>query len=177
MLNLATSENIESICSDDPVRPDIPYIWRATPPNFTYYLTSRHISSVPISERNKKDFTAKLRTEVDAVCCIALQDKIPITEMELMNGKEGENAIFYTVWVKESNREHFTGKKRGKGRDVLNQALEAISKMDMGPFKMPATRYVTLSPKTEMARKFHLRNGATLLKENEFTFNFESRLP
>ena len=47
----------------------------------------------------------------------------------------------------------------------------------MGPFKMPATRYVTLSPKTEMARKFHLRNGATLLKENEFTFNFEYRLP
>ena len=157
MLKLATSENIESICLDDPVRPDIPYIWRVTPPNFTYYLNW--------------DLSHKLLPSIiDAVCCIALQDKIPTTEEELLNGEEGENAIFYTVWSNQTRR-------KGKGRDVLNQALEAISKMDMGPFKMPATRYVTLSPKTEMARKFHLRNGATLLKENEFTFNFEYRLP
>ena len=35
------------------------------------------------------------------------------------------------------------------------------------------TRYVTLSPKTEMATKFHLDNGAILLSENELTLNFE----
>ena len=34
-------------------------------------------------------------------------------------------------------------------------------------------RFVTLSPKTEMAKKFHLRNGATELQENETTVNFE----
>ena len=33
--------------------------------------------------------------------------------------------------------------------------------------------FVTLSTKTEIARKFHLRNGATELQENETTVNFE----
>ena len=34
-------------------------------------------------------------------------------------------------------------------------------------------RLVTLSPLTEMATKFHLRNGAKLLQVNESTQNFE----
>jgi len=32
--------------------------------------------------------------------------------------------------------------------------------------------YVTLSPKTEMARKFHLKNGARELRENSDTVNY-----
>jgi hypothetical protein len=32
---------------------------------------------------------------------------------------------------------------------------------------------VTLSPKTEMARKFHTSNGAKTLKENDETVNYE----
>ena len=35
------------------------------------------------------------------------------------------------------------------------------------------TRFVTLSPKTEMAEKFHLRNGAVVFRENEETINYE----
>jgi hypothetical protein len=34
-------------------------------------------------------------------------------------------------------------------------------------------RLVTLSPLTEMAEKFHLRNGAKLIQKNETTQNFE----
>ena len=34
-------------------------------------------------------------------------------------------------------------------------------------------RLVTLSPLTEMAEKFHIRNGAKLLQVNETTQNFE----
>jgi len=34
------------------------------------------------------------------------------------------------------------------------------------------TTYVTLSPKTEMARKFHLKNGAGILQENADTVNY-----
>jgi len=36
-------------------------------------------------------------------------------------------------------------------------------------------RFVTLSPKTEMARKFHHSNGAITLSENEVTDNYEYR--
>jgi hypothetical protein len=31
---------------------------------------------------------------------------------------------------------------------------------------------VTLSPKTEMARRFHLKNGASELRENSNTINY-----
>jgi hypothetical protein len=31
---------------------------------------------------------------------------------------------------------------------------------------------VTLSPKTEMARKFHLKNGAEVFRENPDTVNY-----
>ena len=167
MLNLATSKNIESICSDDPVRPNIPYIWRIESPNkFTYYLDTKFMPFDDAGTRiwnKKKTFSSIIHSEIDAVCCVALLDDIPTTEKELMNYKEGKNAIFYTVWSKQTSR-------KGKGREVLNQAMEAISKMSV-------TRYVTLSPKTEMAMKFHLNNGAVLLKENELTFNFEYKLP
>mgnify|MGYP003349730749 CR=1 FL=1 len=32
--------------------------------------------------------------------------------------------------------------------------------------------YVTLSPKTEMARRFHLKNGAGVYRENSDTVNY-----
>ena len=37
----------------------------------------------------------------------------------------------------------------------------------------PVDRYVTLSPQTEMARKFHLANGATVLEVNSTSVNYE----
>jgi hypothetical protein len=38
------------------------------------------------------------------------------------------------------------------------------------------TRFVTLSPKTEMARRFHTKNGAITLRENEETVNYEYKV-
>jgi len=38
------------------------------------------------------------------------------------------------------------------------------------------TRLVTLSPLTEMAEKFHKRNGAKLLQRNVWSQNFEYTL-
>jgi len=35
------------------------------------------------------------------------------------------------------------------------------------------TRFVTLSPKTDMAHRFHIRNGARMLRENADTINYE----
>ena len=37
-------------------------------------------------------------------------------------------------------------------------------------------RLITLSPLTEMARNFHLRNGAVELQVNEKTQNFEYKI-
>ena len=38
------------------------------------------------------------------------------------------------------------------------------------------TRLVTLSPLTEMAENFHLKNGAIKLRVNEATQNFEYKI-
>ena len=58
--------------------------------------------------------------------------------------------------------------KRGCGRQVLFDSLDLLKGQHS-----EAQRYVTMSPKTEMAMKFHLDNGAILLQENPLTYNFE----
>jgi hypothetical protein len=39
--------------------------------------------------------------------------------------------------------------------------------------KKEIKRFVTLSPKTDMARRFHTRNGAIVFRDNPETVNYE----
>ena len=73
--------------------------------------------------------------------------------------KDGKIAIAYTVW----------SRKRGAGKEIINKLAEWVK-------KNKSERLVTLSPLTEMARKFHLRNGAIEVKVNETTQNFEYKV-
>ena len=91
-----------------------------------------------------------------AVVCIANTFKLPITmiQLEMYSQKDAkEFTIFYTVWSYE----------KGYGRNILNELLPLLQ----------TERFVTLSPKTEMAKRFHLRNGAKLISDNETSYNFE----
>jgi hypothetical protein len=66
--------------------------------------------------------------------------------------------MFYTVWSYD----------KGAGREVVFAVTDWIKQ------NMPEVdRFVTLSPPTEMARKFHTRNGAVELQHNGETVNFE----
>ena len=92
-----------------------------------------------------------------AVVCVAYLDQVPTTELEL--GATGDNiAAFYTIWSYQP----------GAGRRLIRAARIHIAQT-----RPTITRYVTLSPKTEMARKFHISNGAHTLKENDTTINYE----
>jgi len=97
----------------------------------------------------------------DAIVCVAYTSDIPTTvrELALYSHPQGDNCIAYTVWSYAS----------GAGRDIILNLRDYAIEND---FK----RLVTLSPKTEMARKFHLRNGAFILNENEETDNYEYEL-
>ena len=97
--------------------------------------------------------------EEKAVLCVAHLNAIPITEEELMSFEWGQFSIFYTVWSKE----------KGLGRQIIIDTWNLLKMQHTG------NRYITMSPKTEMAMKFHLRNGAILLQENPETNNFEYR--
>ena len=95
-----------------------------------------------------------------AMVCVSLQDCIPASVEELLT-HETENptmAIFYTIWSYQS----------GAGSQLLRDTVSEIRQMFPN-----ITRFVTLSPKTEMAEKFHLRNGAVVFRENAETINYE----
>jgi hypothetical protein len=67
-------------------------------------------------------------------------------------------AIFYTIW----------SYKPGAGRKLITQAC-AFIRANNPHIK----KYVTLSPPTEMAKTFHLRNGACILNVNDHTVNYQ----
>ena len=95
--------------------------------------------------------------EEKAVICVAHLNGIPITEKELLSFEWGCYSIFYTVWSSE----------RGMGRKIIEETKNLLQSQHF------SNRYITMSPKTEMATKFHLKNGAILLQENQTTNNFE----
>jgi hypothetical protein len=94
-----------------------------------------------------------------AIVCVSLHDFIPAEVADL--ARETENpttAIFYTIWSYAP----------GAGRELLMETVAQIQK------EYPSVeRFVTLSPKTEMAKKFHLKNGAGVFRENSDTVNYE----
>ena len=92
-----------------------------------------------------------------AFICLAFVDKVPVSEIEVFGSKVGNIAVAYTVW----------SLKKGLGRKIIFETQKRIK----DTFRF--SRLVTLSPKTEMAVKFHLSNGAILLQESEYAYNFE----
>ena len=121
----------------------------------------------------RKIFAVKYKEEICAIMCFGFTNEIPKTveELDLMtkdahlqsalrDQKVGKIAIAYTVW----------SKKRGGGKLIVKEVFKKIKKSNH------LNRLVTLSPLTEMARKFHLRNGAIELQVNEKTQNFEYKI-
>jgi hypothetical protein len=98
--------------------------------------------------------------KLHAVICVAYCNVIPKTVQELEDAKQGDIAVFYSVWS-------YGNGPRGSGRKIVLDLWKDLEERD--DYK----RYVTMSPKTSMAKRFHLRNGAILLSENEETNNFE----
>ena len=94
-----------------------------------------------------------------AIVCVSLHDFVPESVEDLNKEPlEPTTAIFYTIWSYVP----------GKAADLLFEVVEEIKR------QFPTvTRFVTLSPKTPLAKRFHLKNGASVLRENESTINYE----
>ena len=118
-----------------------------------------HISKAERLSDGRQVFVLEKEDKILAVICVAYTNKIPRNEFELsaFNAFDGSCAIFYTVWSYE----------KGAGREIIERVSDHL--MRRGWIK----RYVTLSPLTEMAEKFHLRNGAELIYRGETCQNFE----
>jgi len=130
--------------SDDPVRPELDLEFRLRNGRSVYALTEDG--------------------EYKAAICIAYCNDVPTTVKELdklsqatNNGTHSSIAVAYTVW----------SKKPRAGRKIITDLMEIIKKDDT------VHRLVTLSPKTAMAKRFHLNNGAFVLQLNTETDNYE----
>ena len=138
---------------EDPVRPELDNIFRRS--------------------YGRKIYGVKYMGEIHAVMCFAYTNQIPKNVDELRKFSHdaflqsaqrdqnvGQIAIAYTVW----------SKKKGGGKLIVKEVFKKIKKSNH------LNRLVTLSPITDMATKFHTRNGAKLLQINETTQNFEYKV-
>ena len=95
---------------------------------------------------------------VKAVVCVNLLDHIPVEADELGDCGNPSVAVFYTIWSYAP----------GSAAKLLIETVDRIKK------EYPYIKqFVTLSPKTEMARRFHLKNGARIYRENTNSVNYE----
>jgi gamma-glutamylcyclotransferase (GGCT)/AIG2-like uncharacterized protein YtfP len=121
----------------------------------------------------RKIYGVEYLGEIHAVMCFAYTNKVPksVDELEklstdaflqtaMRNQSGGQIAIAYTVW----------SKKKGGGKLIVKEVFKKIKKSNH------LNRLVTLSPLTDMATKFHERNGAKLIQINETTQNFEYKV-
>lgn len=93
-----------------------------------------------------------------AITCVRYMTSVPSTVQDLwLATDDPTHAVFYTIWSYQA----------GAGRKLIQQAQAHIKQA------LPkVTTYITLSPKTELARRFHLKNGASVHRENEGTVNY-----
>jgi hypothetical protein len=93
-----------------------------------------------------------------AITCVKFLNDIPAAVEDLVDEVgSATTAVFYTIWSYAS----------GAGRDLIVEAQKSIEA------ELPNIKtFVTLSPKTEMARRFHLKNGAGIYRENTDTVNY-----
>ena len=138
---------------EDPVRPELDVKFR------TSY--------------GRKIFGVKYKKEICAIMCFGYTNEIPknVKELDLMtkdahlqstlrDKNVGKIAIAYTVW----------SKKKGGGKLIVREVFKKIKRSNH------LNRLITLSPLTDMARNFHLRNGAIELQINEESQNFEYKI-
>lgn len=119
-----------------------------------------HISAAWRTRSSREVYGLYDGKELRAVICVAFTDEVPTCERDLQ-WIGTSHAIFYTVW----------SYSKGAGREIVNSVADHIKKTN--PY---VKRYVTLSPLTDMAKNFHIKNGAKFLNRHMDCQNFEYTL-
>lgn len=101
----------------------------------------------------------KAGDEILAATCMQWLKDIPEDEQDLIDMPKDHNvAVFYTIWSYSP----------GAGQALIKQAAEWL----LSEYK-DIKNIVTLSPQTEMAKRFHLKNGASIHRTNETSVNYK----
>ena len=117
---------------------------------------------IPVAQRVNDRGTVFLWTdndEIKAAVCVMYCDHVPESEEDMFTAAMDRSvAVAYTIWSYSA----------GAARELIMAVRDVV--------KDTVTELVTLSPQTEMARRFHQSNGAVLIRENADTWNFEYSL-
>lgn len=141
-------EDLSAFLKDDPVRPHIPMSWRVTQGREVYGLfEDQYAVEAPVNFEGPR-----------AIICVAYTNGVALEERDLNNIEEPDTAMFYTVWSYD----------KGAGREIVLATQKHIQETKKHIF-----RFVTLSPLTVMAERFHLRNGAHFIRKGKKCQNFE----
>ena len=145
MLQQLIPAEIDLYTKDDPVRPHIPAEFRRS-----------HGRQVWGLFEDKYALYDEPSHKPRAIICVAYTWDIPTNEQELeryshAHSRGGplstDTAVFYTVWSYDA----------GAGREIVNTLAAHI--LDT---RKEIEQWVTLSPLTEIASRFHIKNGAVL---------------
>jgi len=108
---------------------------------------------------NAEVFALQIGEELSAMVCVKYSDHIPSNVEELLQESLNPSvAVFYTIWSYAA----------GAGRDMILEARKYIERTNPN-----IKDFVTYSPKTEVAKRFHLKNGAKIYRENTDSVNYK----
>ena len=117
---------------------------------------------IPVAQRVNDRGTVFLWTdndEIKAAVCVMYCSHVPESEEDMFTAAMDRSvAVAYTIWSYSA----------GAARDLIFAVRDLV--------KDTVTELVTLSPQTEMAERFHLKNGAEFYRANETTWNFRYSL-
>jgi hypothetical protein len=141
----AVTDPLLTLIKDDPVRPELDLDFRVNDHAEVFVLLDSDPEGV--------------MPRATAVVCCAYRANIPSTveELKITPAVSPTAAVFYTIWSYHP----------GAGRKLIMAARSWIQE-----HRSHIRDFVTLSPPTEMARIFHIRNGATVMRVNSETVNY-----
>lgn len=114
--------------------------------------------AIPMSWRQQYEIWAWIEDgQRAATVCVAWLETVPDSEEAMLVLPRGYKAVAYTIW----------SAKPGAGAKLI-RALQA--EIQQNPL---CEGMYTLSPPTEMARKFHISNGARVYRLNSTTVNYQ----
>jgi hypothetical protein len=113
-----------------------------------------YVKDDPVRPEISREFRVGPNRFVSAL----VEETEPTATAELGESEGKTTAVFYTIW----------SYKAGAGQKLLRETVAEIKRTHP-----TVKRFVTLSPKTEMARRFHTKNGAEVLQDNADSVNYE----
>ena len=155
MIRLLTLDEVDEYIQGDPVRPHLTAEFRTTVGRQVWGLFEDQYAVAHTPS-----------TQALAVICVAYTNAAPTNEIELdwFSSASGsgavttDTAVFYTVW----------SYSKGAGQTIVNSVAEHIRNT-----RPEVSRWVTLSPLTTMAERFHLKNGAQFVDRYPTDQTFE----